>query len=256
MNLKKLYLTENACFKEGEKIDVRGIMVHSTGVNNPYIRRYVGPDDGLLGKNAGGNHWNTLYPDGREVCVHAFIGKLSDGTIGTYQTLPWDMKGWHAGGSANGSYIGFEICEDGHVDHSYFNGVYKEALELTAYLCREFGLSEKNVIDHSEGHGLGIASGHSDVGHWFPKFGKSMDTFRKDLSDLLNQEIHGKIILPGDASGSGATNESIEPGIADNKKLYRVQIGAYKDIKNAQIQVKKAVDAGFKDAFIRTEKYK
>ena len=27
-----------------------------------------------------GNHWNQDKPDGRQVCVHAFIGKLSDGT--------------------------------------------------------------------------------------------------------------------------------------------------------------------------------
>ena len=28
-----------------------GVMVHSTGANNPYLRRYVQPDDGELGKN-------------------------------------------------------------------------------------------------------------------------------------------------------------------------------------------------------------
>ena len=63
-------------------------MVHSTGANNPWLKRYVGPDDGLLGKNQYNNHWNQ--PMDREVCVHAFIGKLADGTVATYQTLPWD----------------------------------------------------------------------------------------------------------------------------------------------------------------------
>ena len=113
MNLHKLILTENACYKAGRKITVKGIMVHSTGANNPNLKRYVGPDDGLLGKNQYGNHWNTYHPGGREVCVHAFIGKLADGTIATYQTLPWNHRGWHAGGSANNTHIGFEICEDG-----------------------------------------------------------------------------------------------------------------------------------------------
>ena len=32
--------------------------------------------------------------------------------MATYQTLPWDHRGWHAGGSANNTHIGFEICED------------------------------------------------------------------------------------------------------------------------------------------------
>lgn len=43
MNLRKLILTENACYKAGRKITPKGIMVHSTGANNPYLRRYV-PD--------------------------------------------------------------------------------------------------------------------------------------------------------------------------------------------------------------------
>lgn len=51
MNLHKLIFTENACYKAGRKITVKGIMVHSTGANNPWLKRYVGPDDGLLGKN-------------------------------------------------------------------------------------------------------------------------------------------------------------------------------------------------------------
>ncbi|ARP41383.1 hypothetical protein GTHT12_03458 [Geobacillus thermodenitrificans] len=34
MNLKKLYLTKNECYKAGRKITPKGIMVHSTGANN------------------------------------------------------------------------------------------------------------------------------------------------------------------------------------------------------------------------------
>jgi hypothetical protein len=37
--------------------------------------------------------------------------------------LPWDHRGWHAGGSANNTHIGFEICEDGLTDSKYFNAV-------------------------------------------------------------------------------------------------------------------------------------
>ena len=186
MNLHKLIFTENACYKAGRKITVKGIMVHSTGANNPWLKRYVGPDDGLLGKNQYNNHWNTHHPGGREVCVHGFIGKLADGTIATYQTLPWDHRGWHAGGSANNTHIGFEICEDGLTDAAYFAKVYKEAVELCVYLCKIYGLTEQNIICHSEGYRKGIASNHGDVMHWFPKHGKSMDTFRADVKLLLN----------------------------------------------------------------------
>lgn len=186
MNLHKLLLTENACYKAGGTINVTGIMVHSTGANNPWLKRYVGPDDGLLGENQYNNHWNTPRPEGgQQVCVHAFIGKLADGSIATYQTLPWNHRGWHAGGAANNTHISFEICEDGLYDGTYFAKVYREAVELCAYLCKMFGLTERNVICHSEGAQQGIASNHGDVMHWFPIHGKSMDSFRVDLKKLL-----------------------------------------------------------------------
>jgi hypothetical protein len=186
MNLQKLLLTENECYKAGEKITPKGIMVHSTGANNPKLSRYVGPDDGKLGTNKFGNHWNQPKPGGRQVCVHAFIGKLKNGSVATYQTLPWNYRGWHAGGSANNTHIGFEICEDNLKDAKYFGKVYQEAVELCAHLCKLYGLTEKDIVCHSEGHKKGIASNHTDVMHWFPKHGKSMDTLRADVKALLS----------------------------------------------------------------------
>jgi hypothetical protein len=193
MNLRKLLLTNNACYKAGRTIGVKGIMVHSTGANNPNLKRYVGPDDGQLGANQYGNHWNTLNPDGRQVCVHGFIGKLADGSIATYQTLPWNHRGWHCGsggkGSGNDTHISFEICEDGLTDAAYFGAIYKEAAELCAHLCREYSLDPMKdgvLICHSEGCARGIASNHADVMHWFPRHGKNMDTFRTEVKQLLD----------------------------------------------------------------------
>lgn len=190
MNLHKCYLTENNCYKTNRVIVPEGIMVHSTGANNPNLRRYVQPDDGLLGANNNGNHWNQAAPGGSSVCVHAFIGKLKDGSIGTYQTLPWNHRGWHCGkgskGSANNTHISFEICEDGLNDAAYFAAVYQEAVEFCVFLCKKYGMDETKIICHSEGAKLGIASNHADVMHWFPKFGKSMDTFRAAVKAKLS----------------------------------------------------------------------
>lgn len=170
----------------------QGVMVHSTGANNPSLRRYVQPDDGLLGKNKNGNSWNR---PGVDKCVHAFIGKLDDGTVATYQVLPWGWRGWHAGsgkmGSANNTHISFEICEDGLTDRSYFEAVYREAVELTAMLCNKCSLDPLKdgvVICHAEGYRRGVASGHGDVEHWFPRFGKTMDDFRKDVAKEMEEE--------------------------------------------------------------------
>jgi len=186
MNLHRLYLTENACYKAGKTITPKGIMVHSTGVNNPYLKRYIGPNDGLLGRNVSNNHWNQQKPDGRKVCVHGFIGRLADGSIATYQTLPWNHRGWHAGGKANDTHIGFEICEDGLTDDSYFRAVFFEAVELCVYLCKCYGLTASNILCHSEGYKQGIATNHSDVMHWFPCHGESMDSFRAAVKARLS----------------------------------------------------------------------
>lgn len=185
MDLRKRILTKNECYKVGEKIDVKGLMLHSTGVNNPKLSRYI--DAPELGKISS-NHWNTNRPDGRQVCVHGFIGLDQLGDVATYQTLPWNHRGWGGGGKSNDTHIHVEICEGKLDDADYFKRVYKEAVELFAYLCREFDLDPmKHIITHSEGYKKGIASNHADVMHWFPKHDKDMDDFRADVKKELNK---------------------------------------------------------------------
>jgi|GEM_PF-1502750 len=191
MNLHKLLLKNNNCYKAGVKMTPKGLMLHSTGAKNKTLKRYVGPDDGLLGHNSNGNHWNTAKPEGISACVHGFIGELADGTVATYQTLPWERgdcyRGWHAGKAAgNDGYIGVEICEDGLADPVYFGKAYQETVELNAYLCIMHGLNPlTDIICHSEGYKKGIATNHGDVMHWFPKHGKNMDTFRADVKAAM-----------------------------------------------------------------------
>lgn len=212
MKLIKCLLTENKCYVNGVKITPCGIMLHSTGANNPTLKRYVQPSADepardklldLLGVNYNCNDWNQPTPDGIKVCVHGFIGRLADKSIASVQTLPWNMMGWHSGyfskhAKTNANklgYIGIEICEDGLTDPEYFKSVYAESIDLCEYLCRIYGLDPKKpntIICHSEGHKAGIASNHGDVMHWFPKHGKNMDDFRKELSERLAKKEPSK----------------------------------------------------------------
>ena len=166
----------------------RGVMIHSTGANNPNLRRYVQPDDGILGVNPNNNDWNR---PGLDVAVHAFIGLTQAGEVAAYQILPWEYRAWHCGGSGNDTHLSFEICEDDLEDQDYFEKTYQAAMELTAELCRKFGLDPLApgvVIDHAEGADLGIASNHADVDHWWSRFGVSMDDFRAGVARLLQKE--------------------------------------------------------------------
>lgn len=184
MNLRQQLFTNNPIYQRGLKMKPQGIVVHSTGANNPNLSRVISPDDGLIGKPSP-LHWNQPAVTGGNKCVHAFIGKLKDGSIATYQVLPWDYVGAHAGGSANNSYIGFEIMEDDLNDPKYFWLVYQEALELCAYLAKMFSIPVEKIICHSEAFAKGIGSNHADVMHWFPRYGRNMDIFRSEVSKLM-----------------------------------------------------------------------
>ena len=161
----------------------------------------------LLGKNKYGNDMNHIY---REMGVNAWIGKLADGTTTLIQTLPWHYRPWGCGkgrnGSCNDGWIQFEICEDGLGDKAYCDAVYKEACEITAYLCQMYsidphGYVERNgvkvptILCHKDSHDLGFGSNHGDVLHWFPKFGYNMETARDDVAKLIEESKPIKQII-------------------------------------------------------------
>ena len=191
MKLFTKYMTRNDCYTANRKITPKGIMVHSTAAPGVMAAAWF-------------DRWNKSYKAGeigKQACVHAFVDDKE-----VWQYLPWNHRGWHAGGKANDTHIGFEICEPGGFKYSggsnmvgydveknqeYFEKAYANAVELCVYLCRMFNLTEKDIICHSEGYKLGVASNHGDVMHWFPKHKKSMDTFREDVKKALNSTNGG-----------------------------------------------------------------
>lgn len=204
--------TQSTCYKGTSKMSIKGVLWHSTGANNPTLKRYVQPSDSkpsvdtyskakwleILGKNTYGNDWNHID---REAGLNAWIGKLADGSVTSIQTMPWNSKPWGCGsgskGSCNNGWIQFEICEDGLTNKTYFNKVYTEACELTAYLCKLYnidpngtvmynGVKVPTILCHYDSHNLGLGSNHGDIYHWFKKYNKDMSTVRKDVAALLN----------------------------------------------------------------------
>lgn len=202
-------LTQSTCYKGTRTFVPKGVLWHSTGANNPNLKRYVQPSDDApdrdewlkkLGRNIYGNDWNHIK---REAGMQAFIGKLADGTVTAVQTLPLHYRPWGCGsgpkGSLNDTHMQFEICEDNLKDKDYFFAVYAEALELTAYMCKYAnidplgfidykGLKVPTIIDHWGSHLIGCGSNHgdlSDSGQWFLRYGITLDDVRHDVADLL-----------------------------------------------------------------------
>lgn len=180
MEIFQNFLTNNDCYKKGIYIRPQGIMVHSTATPGVMAQNWI-------------KQWNR---SGITKCVHAFIDPT-----GIYQTLPWNMRGWHAGAAANNTHIGFEICEPSgmlygspaavvsyHPPKGYFESIWEHATNLCAYLCRQYNLTEKDIINHAEGYRLGIATNHADTNHWFVLEGKTMDDFRADVKCKLEED--------------------------------------------------------------------
>ena len=199
----------SSCYKGTSKMTPKGVLWHDTGCNSPKVARYVQPHEtdsnykemiALLGTNRYKNDWNHKAV---QKGVNAFIGKLADGSVAAVQTLPWDYKPWGCGsgskGSLNNVTMQFEICADSMTDKNYFNAIYKEACELTAYYCKMYnldpygtftykGVTVPVITSHKESHSLKMGSNHGDPIKWLKKFGKTMDDVRNDVAKLMKAQ--------------------------------------------------------------------
>jgi N-acetyl-anhydromuramyl-L-alanine amidase AmpD len=223
MNITKSILTKNPCYKAGKTIKVKGLMLHSVGCPQPSATAFI-------------NSWNT---PSAKVCVHGFI----DGnTGGVYQTLPWNHRGWHCGSTANGTHIGIEMCEPDCIKYTsgakftcsdkekakaVVERTYKSAVELFAYLCKEYDLnplSDGVILAHSEGYVKGVASNHADPEHLWKglKLPYTMDGFRQDVKSAMNPVI------------------------------YRVQVGAFSKEQNAKNLLTQLKQKGFEGFIIKS----
>ena len=261
--------TQNSCYKNTSKMSIKGVLWHSTGANNPNLKRYVQPSDDatdreeqlkLIGTNS---YKNDLNHTSGQIGLNAWIGKLANGTVESIQSMPWDYKPWGCAsgskGSCNNGWIQFEICEDGLKDKIYFEAVYKEACELTAYLCNLYNINPKGtvlvngvkiptILCHADAYALGFGSNHGDVLHWFSNFGKTMDDVRNDVEALLDSQIAN---TPLDEENK-IEEEKANTLSSTNVQMYRVrktwedsksQVGAYTNLDNA----KQACDKAGKD---------
>lgn len=183
MEIIEAYATQNKCYQIGTPLKPRGIMLHSIGCPQPNAAVMA-------------HRYNTYQPDGQSVCVHGFVQR--DGTY--YHTLPYNLRAWHCGGSANQTHIGIEMTEpasivytggaswrdlDPDATEAHVRGTYAAAVELFAQLCTQYALDPLEdgvIISHAEGAARGVASAHADPTHLWRAFGLTMDGFRADVA--------------------------------------------------------------------------
>lgn len=179
-------VTNNRCYQVATPLRPQGLMLHSIGCPQPNAAVMA-------------RYYNQYQPGGQSVCVHGFIQR--DGTY--YQTLPYTMRAWHCGGSANSTHIGIEMTEpasivytgganwrdlDPAATEAHVRGTYAAAVELFAQLCTQYALDPLEdgvIISHAEGAARGIASAHADPTHLWRAFGLTMDGFRHDVAAAM-----------------------------------------------------------------------
>ena len=180
MQIIPAFVTQNKCYQAGAPLTPRGIMLHSVGTPQPSARALV-------------RYMDQYQPGGQSVCVHAVA--QADGTV--YQTLPWEMRGWHCGGSANSTHIGVEMTEPSagmtrSEAAEQIAGTYRTVVELFAELCKQYELDPAQdgvIIGHAEGHRRGVASNHADPELLWRTYdmGYKMDGFRADVAEAMNE---------------------------------------------------------------------
>lgn len=200
MQLIQHYLTKNPCYVANvKKQDSRyvkfqeegphGLMLHSVGCAQPDAMSFI-------------KRWDS--PSYDNICVHGFID-ANTGVI--YQTLPWNFRAWHCGGSGNNTHIGVEMCESKWIHYTTgakftvldkvkaqadATRAYNSAVELFAMLCKEYKLNPlKDICSHNEGGKNGIASKHVDPEHYWTGLGLpyTMDGFRNDVKSTMEGGI-------------------------------------------------------------------
>ena len=183
INVVEAFATKNRCYQVATPLRPQGLMLHSIGCPQPNAAVMA-------------RYYNQYQPGGQSVCVHGFIQR--DGTY--YQTLPYTMRAWHCGGSANSTHIGIEMTEpasivytggaswrdlDPAATEAHVRGTYAAAVELFAQLCTQYALDPLEdgvIISHAEGAARGVASAHADPTHLWRAFGLTMDGFRADVA--------------------------------------------------------------------------
>lgn len=186
------YATKNPAYASGRTITPTGCVNHSVGVAQPSADVFV----------------NTMNQSGATWGVHAILGDFHKGPGRIILVMPFNRRPWGCGAGGKGSYnnsrVQWEVCEPrGHTyaggtmigydvkaNEDYFARMWALLVKFNVYVALECGYDASAISDHAEAHAAGMGSNHSDMGHWLPKHGKSMNDLRAEVKAIL--DAHNK----------------------------------------------------------------
>lgn len=167
-----------------------GILYHSTGCVNPYLKRYVAVSDNVSaetkalwnkrlgvgwgtdwnhksGVNAGLHFW--VGKDGNNQVASVFCGGKYGGDFSSNMDNTCTRRGWGCASGSNGScngmrvvhpktgkivqgvWLQFEMCEDNLTNKQYYEECIEEAIAISAYLCDRYGINPIGTVKTASG---------------------------------------------------------------------------------------------------------
>lgn len=189
-HLEIRHATNNGAYTCGRTIVPAGCVNHSVGCAQPAVEVF----------------YNSMNKSSAGWGVNALLGDFHKGEGRILLTLLWNSRPWGVGSGSKGSWnntkVQWEICEPaGHTyaggtmigydvakNQEYFDRMWKMVVAWNVYMVKKFGYQVSGISDHAESYRAGYGSNHGDVGHWWPKHGKSMDALRQEVQSILNSE--------------------------------------------------------------------
>ena len=169
----------------------------------------------------------------------------SDGRVGMY--VPESQRSWCSSSSANDQRaVTIECASDKTHPYAFKDVVYKKLIKLCIDVCKRNGKT-KLLWFGSKEKTLGYKPASDEmvltVHRWFANKACPGDWMYARMGDLAIQVT---------AALGGTTEPAGKDTVPETGKIYRVQVGAYSQVANAEKVLRQVSAAGF-DAFI-TEK--
>jgi len=124
----------------------------------------------------------------RLAAAHAFIDWDS-----ITETVPLDEQAWHAGGTANHSMLGVELCVPAAHNPVQFQEVWNRAVWYFAHCfintIRVNTITKDNLMSHAEVSAKWHETDHQDPIVYFAEYGKTVNQFRSEVQKEINNLV-------------------------------------------------------------------
>ena len=173
-----LMTNSTAWAKGSEAMIPQGIVIHSSGFEQPYLWYFVQPSNSdphkidildIIGINKKHTDYNHTY---RRNNYHYWIGKDAEGEVRVVQTFPNSFD------ISNDKFIHICILEDDLKNKDYVLHIIAKLAPLCAQLCEEFNFPSNKIYDHSE------LSNMPDANYWLCRYGYCAKDIRQIVKNL------------------------------------------------------------------------